>query len=57
MSYIAGLLLLYLDTYDAFVCFSNLITQQFLLDFFLLEEKPVDLFYFFRLFVFTIFRS
>ena len=41
MSYIAGLLLLYLDTYDAFVCFSNLVTQHFLLDFFLLEEKPV----------------
>ena len=41
MSYVAGLLLLYLDTFDAFVCFSNLITQPFLLEFFKLEEKPV----------------
>lgn len=41
MSYIAALLLLYMDEYDTFVCFSNLLAIRTNRDFYLLEHSAI----------------
>jgi hypothetical protein len=43
MSYIAGLFLLYMDDFESFKCFSNIITHGFNLAFYLLDEELVAL--------------
>lgn len=39
MSFIVGLFLLYMDKYTAFVCFSNLMTSECLMQFYQLDEE------------------
>lgn len=41
MSYLAGMLLLYNDTYNTFVCFSNLLNNHFLISLFKMDIKQV----------------
>jgi hypothetical protein len=42
MSYIAALLLLYMDEYDTFICFSNLLAIRTSRDFYLLEDSAIE---------------
>lgn len=44
MSYLACIILLYVDGYSAFVCFANLIERHMFLDLFRLERKSIDLY-------------
>ena len=42
MSYVAALLLLYLDEYETFVCFSNILAIRTNRDFYLLQQKTIS---------------
>jgi uncharacterized membrane protein len=42
MSFIAGIFLIFLDTFDAFVRFSNLIVAPSLIAFYSLDEKEIS---------------
>lgn len=41
MSYLAGMLLLYTDPYNTFVCFGNLLSNHFLISLFKMDIKQV----------------
>jgi hypothetical protein len=42
MGYLAGMLLLYMDTYEAFVCLANLLNNHFFLSLFKIEIEEVN---------------
>jgi hypothetical protein len=42
MSYIAAVLLLYMDVHDAFSCFANLLSTHFYFDFFRLDPEKIN---------------